>query len=390
MKNKPITGRLAQKNGKYHMVLNLYDNDGKRKQKWIGTGLTVTGNKRKAEKMLREELERYESLCSNAWDAEMQLSDWMGIWLKHVEATIARKTTVDGYRHRTARIVEYFRKHPVQLRSLTSKVARDFFDDMLANGNFRTGKPLSPRTVSDYKCCLNLAIDYAIDTGILKHNPIRHIKVSNIKKSQMAKPIQYLTKSEAEDFIRFCQNKNDPLKDIVYVAIVFGLRREECLGLQVDDVDLKHQRLYVRNTVTQGDGIYAESKTKTYASNRVIPLTDKQVVFFKKVFRTRAEWKEWYGSSYNDRGYLFCKTDGTSFRPDYLYHHTKKLLAEFGKPNMTFHDLRHSTASMLHAAGVSIKEAQAYLGHEDPETTLKIYTHFETECMRKGLVDLDL
>ena len=50
-----MTGSLQVKNGKYYMVLNSTEN-GKRKQKWISTGLTEKGNKRKAEQMLRETL----------------------------------------------------------------------------------------------------------------------------------------------------------------------------------------------------------------------------------------------------------------------------------------------------------------------------------------------
>ena len=48
------TGSVQEKNGRFYFVINLYDANGKRKIKWISTGLTVRGNKRKAESMLRE------------------------------------------------------------------------------------------------------------------------------------------------------------------------------------------------------------------------------------------------------------------------------------------------------------------------------------------------
>ena len=53
------TGSVQEKNGRFYFVLNLYDANGKRKIKWISTGLTVRGNKRKAEAMLHEVLLRY-------------------------------------------------------------------------------------------------------------------------------------------------------------------------------------------------------------------------------------------------------------------------------------------------------------------------------------------
>jgi len=55
-----MTGSLQEKNGKFYMVLNTQEN-GKRKQKWIATGLPVKGNKRRAEQLLRETLQAYEN-----------------------------------------------------------------------------------------------------------------------------------------------------------------------------------------------------------------------------------------------------------------------------------------------------------------------------------------
>ena len=54
-----MTGSLQIKKDKFYMVLNLTQN-GKRRQKWISTGYTVKGNKKKAEQMLRETLREYE------------------------------------------------------------------------------------------------------------------------------------------------------------------------------------------------------------------------------------------------------------------------------------------------------------------------------------------
>ena len=54
------TGSVQEKNGRFYFVVNLYDANGKRKIKWISTGLTVRGNKRKAESMLREVLLHYD------------------------------------------------------------------------------------------------------------------------------------------------------------------------------------------------------------------------------------------------------------------------------------------------------------------------------------------
>ena len=64
------TGSVQEKNGRFYFVLNLYDANGKRKIKWISTGLTVRGNKRKAEAMLHEVLLRYRKLFKKSYSAE--------------------------------------------------------------------------------------------------------------------------------------------------------------------------------------------------------------------------------------------------------------------------------------------------------------------------------
>ena len=84
-----MTGSLQVKNGKYYMVLNSTEN-GKRKQKWISTGLPEKGNKRKAEQMLREKLTEEEKrnpvVCS-----DMTVADSVRRWLtRHTEVISTR------------------------------------------------------------------------------------------------------------------------------------------------------------------------------------------------------------------------------------------------------------------------------------------------------------
>ena len=58
-----VAGHLHEKNGYYYIILNLTDSAGKRKPKWISTGLTIKGNKKRAEQMLMEERRKYAKVC---------------------------------------------------------------------------------------------------------------------------------------------------------------------------------------------------------------------------------------------------------------------------------------------------------------------------------------
>ena len=81
-----MTGSLQVKNDKFYMVLNSTEN-GKRKQKWISTGLPVKGNKRKAEQMLREKLLEEET-ASPTIHSDMLLSACVRKWLSNVKRRV--------------------------------------------------------------------------------------------------------------------------------------------------------------------------------------------------------------------------------------------------------------------------------------------------------------
>lgn len=90
-----MTGSLQIKNDKFYMIINLKDN-GKRKQKWISTGLEVKGNKRKAEQMLREFLSSQEQIQSKPKSGVL-LSDYIRHWLTIAERRVD-SVTYQGYR----------------------------------------------------------------------------------------------------------------------------------------------------------------------------------------------------------------------------------------------------------------------------------------------------
>ena len=77
-----MTGSLTVKRGKYYAVINLTEN-GKRKQKWICSGLPEKGNKRKADQFLRETLAEYERM-EGVVKTDMLFSDYVRVWLEHI------------------------------------------------------------------------------------------------------------------------------------------------------------------------------------------------------------------------------------------------------------------------------------------------------------------
>jgi len=101
-----IAGHLQIKNGSYYIVLNLKDDDGKRKQKWISTKLLVKGNKKRAEQLLSETRIRYtKTKNQNDNSKGIYFEAIMLKWLQNRKPHIS-KTTYDGYTYKRNKLFD--------------------------------------------------------------------------------------------------------------------------------------------------------------------------------------------------------------------------------------------------------------------------------------------
>ena len=120
-----VAGHLQEKNGNYHMVVNYYDAAGKRKTKWFPTGLSIKGNKKKAEKMLME-LRKEFVQDEKPLEQGILFSDFMLQWLEIVKPTIA-VTTYSSYPNMAKGvIVPYFKAKGIPLSELKQLASRRF------------------------------------------------------------------------------------------------------------------------------------------------------------------------------------------------------------------------------------------------------------------------
>ena len=150
------TGSVQEKNGRFYFVLNLYDANGKRKIKWISTGLTVRGNKRKAEAMLHEVLLRYDETGElptgrgGAYEkvdtrtakpipapvkpvskSEMLFLDYLNEWIQIHKASIQTATFISYNQMIQGRITQYFQPLGLKLCEVTPQVLDDFQEKIL-------------------------------------------------------------------------------------------------------------------------------------------------------------------------------------------------------------------------------------------------------------------
>jgi integrase len=167
--------------------------------------------------------------------------------------------------------------------------------------------------------------------------------------------------------------------ETLYVlAIHTGMRRGELLGLKWDDVDLENATVRVRRTLTRIDNgrRLALGPPKNKQSRRTVRLTERAVEALRSHLERQLGEIEALGDLYKDQGLVFTTEAGTLINPSNLRQRSlAPLLKRAGLPQITFHDLRHTCASLLFQRNVHPKFVQELLGHASVAITLDTYSH---------------
>jgi len=197
-----------------------------------------------------------------------------------------------------------------------------------------------------------------------------------------------LSKREAEQLIKLLENEELWFKAAVLMALIWGLRRSEIIGLQVRAIDWELGQVVVDHTVTQQtlegkNSIVARPFTKNKKAKHfdlIAPLN--QVL--KKLIEEHKKNAIIFGERYDHRwdGYLMRYADGKLITPNALTNAFEKFIKKNGIKRIRLHDLRHSCASILFSNGVDLLTIQEVLGHAQLTTTIS-YTHKISE--KKGI-----
>ena len=168
----------------------------------------------------------------------------------------------------------------------------------------------------------------------------------------------------------------DGLEAFYVLAVHTGMRRGELLGLKWEDVDLDNFTVRVRRTLTRKGTGYVLGETKTRKSRRTVKLTPRAVESLRSHRARQAEEKLKVGGLYQNHGLVFAGEGGSLINPSNLRQRSfVPLLVRAGLPQITFHDLRHTCASLLFQRNVHPKIVQELLGHASAAIMLDTYSH---------------
>jgi integrase len=216
---------------------------------------------------------------------------------------------------------------------------------------------LSPRTVRWVHSVLKMALDYAIDDGLLpSRNPAGRTKFPPPRHTSHT----YLTTGEVAALAETCGTQGDVVKLLAYTGLRFG----ELVGLRVEDVDLQSRRLRIRRSITQVGGKLVEGNPKSAAGRRSVPIPQRVMPILARRIAGRLPGQPAITSPNGSLLGLENWKRSTRWR---------HAIIVIGRPTLRVHDLRHTYASLARRAGADLRLLQKTLGHASITVTAHTY-----------------
>ncbi|MDP1383003.1 tyrosine-type recombinase/integrase [Priestia megaterium] len=335
---------------------------GKRKQT-TRRGFATKKEAENAAKELSTQLENGLNIVDN----KMNLNQFLPKWLEMAAKRKVRETTFDNYQRAVNVRILPILGH-VGLTDLNGPVCQKFFNHLVDEG-------LSERYIEYIYTVLNGALEKAIDWDLLLKNPLRKV---DIPRGRRRKYVVW-TKEELIRFLQFSKIENVHYSALFFVCGYTGLRRGEMLALKWQDINSEKGTLHVQRNLIYREGNFSYGPLKTESSNRIIKLDDDTLRVLLQHKKRQSELKLLYGPRYSQEDLIFCREDGQAIYPRTMTTIFNRAIKKAEVPKIRFHDLRHTHATLLLEAGVSLKEVQERLGHSSIKMTGDIYAHVTDE-----------
>ncbi len=177
--------------------------------------------------------------------------------------------------------------------------------------------------------------------------------------------------------------QDSPLKALVTIALVAGLRRAEIIGLGWQHLGAEDEILHVRQIISP------MGKREATKAARTIALPKVALYALKEHRRCQEEVRAKAGEAWEDLDLVFPNERGHYLNPSTLRRQSHGLFVAAGLPHLRFHDLRHSTATLLLVMGAHGSVVQTILGYRSMSTTLNTLAPVSLSMQREAMQKWD-
>ena len=329
-------------------VVDFYDQQGNRRWKTLKKDAT------KAE--AKEALKEIESIVAKGvyfpHGKTPLFKDVAKSWLEYKETRL--RSTTHGVYEIHCRI-HYNELVDMKIDRITTPVIEKWITKRQVEG-------MNINTLRKIIVSLNQIFAYAVRHKYIASNPVRDAeRPRKTIDHEAEEKIKILTPEQIRALLE--AETDQKYKTLYLTAIMTGAREGELLGLKWQDVDFNKKQIFIKRSYNHGQ-FFAP---KTRQSIRAIDIAPT-------LLQTLASWK--LASVPNENDLVFANEAGQPMNySNMMNRHYKPALEKAEIPQIRFHDLRHTYASLLLAQGENIKYIQTQLGHSSPTVTLNVYSH---------------
>jgi integrase len=302
---------------------------------------------------------------------KMTLGDYVAARINHW-ATVGQISSEDGISPTTAERYRHLLRLQIDphIGSIALQKLKPF--DLETWHTKLAASGLSARTIGHAHSILVKALDEAQKNEMVIRN------VAKIQAAPTAESTEAIILSPDQvKALPHLLHDHDLLQPVAITALHTGLRRGELLALRWGAVDLERGTLRVVQSLEQlQDGTLRFKVPKTRAGRRDISLPTIVIDTLRDHRRQQLELRLQLGlGKLPDDALVFQNIDGSPRSPKAVSIMWARFAEKIGAPDVTFHNLRHTHASMLIDAGVDVVTISKRLGHSSPTVTLEVYAH---------------
>lgn len=328
---------------------------------------------------IKKELEKRGLDKGHEISPNMEFGKWIDYWYTHYCKIKLRPATQRTYEFRIYKhIIPQIGSIP--LNKLSTKDLQEFYNYTVKEGRLVRadvfGEGLAPSLIKSINSHCYAALNKAIDFGLIRQNVAEDCKLPSRGYHEM----NILTKEEIQRFL--IQAKYDNLYELALLLITTGMRRGEVIGLQWSDINFKTGEIRIQRTVypgPTGSHMLNIGPPKTESSIRTI-MVSQQVLEALKGLK-KYTYSKWVFPSPKD--------SSRPKDPESTAKGIKRVLTKAGCPNVRFHDLRHTYASLALEYEMDIKTLSVVLGHASAKTTLDVYSHVTDNMQMKAATNIE-
>ncbi len=303
------------------------------------------------------------------------VEQYLKSWLDIIKPSIRERTWV--------RYEQYVRLHAIprigklSMEKLTAQHLQRLYADRLDAG-------LSPTTVHHLHATMHKALSQAVRWNVVARNVADLVDPPRIVKHEM----ETLSPENARRLLSAATA--DRMEGLFTLALTTGMREGELLGLRWRDVRLDDATLEVRGSLQRVAAGLVVMEPKTKHSRRRVGLTEAAVAALRRHRVRQAEERRRLGARWAESDFVFTDEVGMPIdATKFLRNSFRPLLRAAGLPDMRFHDLRHTAATLVLGRGIHPKIVSEMLGHSQIAITLDLYSHVTPTMQREATLAMD-